>query len=93
MGMFGVRRLSVLRMCSQALLAAVLLGSSTPAVAQLIERVSVSSAEVVGNNRSLSPSISAHGRYVAFTSFASNVGGVYIFYPRFLRFFRHFSSK
>ena len=73
MGMFGVRRLSVLRMCSQALLAAVLLGSSTPAVAQLIERVSVDSSGAQGNNPSHWAAISADGRYVAFDSSADNL--------------------
>lgn len=37
------------------------------------ERVSVSSDEVEGNNRSLSPAISADGRYVAFVSLAGNL--------------------
>lgn len=38
-----------------------------------VERVSVSSAGVQGNDWSLMPSISADGRYVAFQSFASNL--------------------
>ncbi len=39
----------------------------------MIERVSVSDAGVEGNGSSFSPSLSAEGRYVAFTSFASNL--------------------
>jgi Tol biopolymer transport system component len=37
------------------------------------ERVSIDSAGVEGNNASLSPSISADGRYVAFQSYATNL--------------------
>lgn len=39
------------------------------------KRVSVSSIRVEGDNRSLSPSISADGRYVGFQSYASNLVG------------------
>jgi Tol biopolymer transport system component len=38
-----------------------------------LESVSRSSAEVLGNNSSFDPSISADGRYVAFHSYASNL--------------------
>jgi Tol biopolymer transport system component len=54
---------------------------------RLDEPVSLSSAEVPGNNSSFLPSISADGRYVAFQSYASNLvphdtNGTYDFFVR-----------
>ena len=40
---------------------------------QSTQRVSVSSAEVSGDNNSFHPSVSANGRYVAFESYATNL--------------------
>jgi Tol biopolymer transport system component len=69
--------------------ATVLLGWGGPARAgsASTERVSVSSAGVQGDSFSFGPSISANGRYVAFTSFASTLvaGDVMDFYNVFLR--------
>ncbi len=50
-----------------------LLIASTPIFSQSIARVSQSSAKIQGNNHSLSPAISADGRYVAFISQANNL--------------------
>jgi hypothetical protein len=41
--------------------------------AQLIERVSVSSSQVQGNNDSMEPQISSNGRFVVYASTASNL--------------------
>ena len=61
-----------------AILAGTVLGISLfvwtgAAQATVTERVSVDSAGVQGNYHSLSPSISADGRYVAFASAADNL--------------------
>jgi Tol biopolymer transport system component len=46
---------------------------ATAAVAQTTQRVSLSSTGVQGNNHSQYPSMSGDGRYVSFTSYASNL--------------------
>jgi hypothetical protein len=57
-----------------ALTGAVLLSALAPAAhAGLTERVSVSSAGAEANTDSVSPAISADGRYVSFSSYASNL--------------------
>jgi Tol biopolymer transport system component len=49
-------------------------GAATPALAQgTTTRVSVSSAEAQGNGASVGPHISGDGRFVGFTSFATNL--------------------
>lgn len=73
MGIFRVRKLNVLKMRLQTLLSLILLGSSMPVVAQLIEIVSVDSSGSQGNNTSQWGAISADGRYVAFESTAYNL--------------------
>lgn len=45
---------------------------SAPASAQSMEIVSIGSDGALGNARSMDPAVSADGRFVAFTSFASN---------------------
>jgi len=68
------RRISLMRIAlSGALLATLVLAGSSLAALGDVERVSVSSAGVEGNDSSSSPSLSADGRYVAFTSTASNL--------------------
>jgi Tol biopolymer transport system component len=60
------------------LLVALAIALAVPSVAGVLtktKRVSVSSAEVQGNNGSYNPSISADGRFVAFGSDATNLVG------------------
>src|SRR5688572_15904465 len=60
--------------------------AAAPASAQIV-RVSVSTAGVEANRSSLSPSISADGRYIVFASDASNLvsGDTNLFTDIFLR--------
>ena len=68
------RRFSLMRIALPgALLATLVLAGSSLAALGDVERVSVSSAGVEGNDSSSSPSLSADGRYVAFASNASNL--------------------
>ena len=46
---------------------------TAPAAGQVTERVSISSLGAQGNGNSINPSISADGRYVVFTSDATNL--------------------
>jgi hypothetical protein len=57
----------------KSLLALVLLIGAAPALAQVTQRVSVSSAGLQGNEWSVGSVISADGRFVAFSSLADNL--------------------
>ncbi len=59
--------------CGASLAALAILALPSVAMATAVERVSVSSAEAQGNGDSLEASISQDGRYVVFTSAASNL--------------------
>ncbi len=75
-GCFPMRSCMSWRGISAPLVATIGVGALPgAAVAQSIERVSISSSGDQGDSYSTYPSISADGRFVAFTSYALNFGG------------------